>query len=149
MQKTINPVSGKIERVFVDLRAVYPTPKEPGTELSFEEVWARNRGWLDRVWEDEQQQPPQEQEQASIFDEDMAPMAENMHMDENYVAEVHSRSNSQQQQQKIAVHRDIIRLDENGAPIYPKESKPKKKKMVEVNETQISTSIPYQLRWGS
>ncbi|KAM7208018.1 checkpoint serine/threonine-protein kinase [Naviculisporaceae sp. PSN 640] len=133
MQKTINPLSGKIERVFVDLRVVYPTPKEPGTELSFEEVWARNRGWLDRVWDVE----PQVQEQTSILDENMVPGVENLHMDENYASKTHSQS--QQQQQKLMVHRDTnsIRLDENGAPIYPKESKPKKKKVIEVNETQI------------
>ncbi|KAM7194748.1 hypothetical protein V8F33_007126 [Rhypophila sp. PSN 637] len=128
MQKTVNPATGKMERVFVDLRVVYPTPKEPGTELSFEEVWAKNRGWLGRVWEDEL--PPTREDQVSmIMDEDMPPLVENMHMDENYAVKP----------QKMAVHRDVstIRLDENGAPIYPKESKPKKKKMIEVNETQI------------
>ncbi|CAK7264782.1 protein kinase [Sporothrix epigloea] len=46
----INPASGKKERVFVDLRAVYPSPEEPGTELSFEEIWAANRGLLHCEW---------------------------------------------------------------------------------------------------
>jgi checkpoint serine/threonine-protein kinase len=42
--------------------------------------------------------------------------------------------------QKLAIHHDVVRLDENGAPIYPKETKAKKKKVIEVNETQISQS---------
>lgn len=50
----MNPNNGKKERVFVDLRRVYPTPEEPGTELSFEEIWAAERGWLDTSWEDEE-----------------------------------------------------------------------------------------------
>ncbi|CAK7268960.1 protein kinase [Sporothrix epigloea] len=49
-QRQVNPVSGKRERVFVDLRAVYPTPEEPGTERSFEEIWAANRGLLHCEW---------------------------------------------------------------------------------------------------
>ncbi|TLD20713.1 hypothetical protein PspLS_08448, partial [Pyricularia sp. CBS 133598] len=42
--------------------------------------------------------------------------------------------------QKLVIHRDAtIPLDENGAPIKPisKEGKPRKKKTIEVNETQI------------
>ncbi|KAK4043645.1 Enolase, C-terminal TIM barrel domain-containing protein [Parachaetomium inaequale] len=102
------------ERVFVDLRAVYPTPDEPGTELSFEEVWAANRGWLGHEWENEE----------------LPSFAE-----ENSMAEVNALADSVSQ--KLVVHRDVLRLDENGAPIYPKETKPRKKKVVEVNETQI------------
>lgn len=55
----MNPQSGKQERVFVDLAAVYPTPEEPGSELSFEEIWAANRGWLNQVWDDEVDQIPE------------------------------------------------------------------------------------------
>ncbi|KAL2178865.1 Mad3/BUB1 homology region 1-domain-containing protein [Thermothelomyces heterothallicus CBS 202.75] len=114
VQVTVNPTTGKRERVFVDLRAVYPTPDEPGTELSFEEVWAANRGWLGHEWEDEE--PPRVS-------------------DENSAAAVSALADSVSQ--KLAVHHDVLRLDENGAPIYPKESKPRKKKVIEVNETQI------------
>ncbi|KAK3695354.1 Mad3/BUB1 homology region 1-domain-containing protein [Podospora appendiculata] len=117
VQVTVNPVNGKKERVFVDLRAIYPTPDEPGTELSFEEIWAANRGWLDHVWEDEISRVP-----TPIMDE-------NSHPDENFF--------SNKVAEKLAVHHDVIRLDENGAPIYPKQNKPKKKKAIDVNETQI------------
>ncbi|KAH6845388.1 Mad3/BUB1 homology region 1-domain-containing protein [Chaetomium sp. MPI-CAGE-AT-0009] len=114
VQVTVNPANGKRERVFVDLRAIYPTPDEPGTELSFEEVWAANKGWLGHEWEDE--------ELPSFADE-------------NSIREVNALADSVSQ--KLVVHRDVLRLDENGAPIYPKEAKPRKKKVVEVNETQI------------
>jgi checkpoint serine/threonine-protein kinase len=117
VQVTVNPSNGKRERVFVDLRAVYPTPDEPGTELSFEEVWAARRGWLDREWEDE--------ELPSFADE-------------NSVRDVNALADSMSQ--KLVVHHDVVRLDENGAPIFPKEGKSKKKKVIEINETQISQS---------
>lgn len=145
-QVTVNPSNGRKERVFVDLRVVYPTPDVPGTELSFEEIWAANRGWLDREWPDE---APDE---AEVFvDEplvdDHAPHAvvvlaqrvkeklvihQDVQVDENG-APIHA---------KLVIHQDVVKLDENGAPIYPK-SKPRKKKVAEVNETQISTSIRF------
>ncbi|KAK4152422.1 Enolase, C-terminal TIM barrel domain-containing protein [Chaetomidium leptoderma] len=101
------------ERVFVDLRAVYPTPDEPGTEFSFEEIWAANRGWLSHEWEDE--------ELPSFADESSL-------VDANALAD--------SVPQKLVVHHDLVRLDENGAPIYSKGTKPRKKKVVEMNETQ-------------
>jgi len=116
-QVTVN-ARGQKERVFVDLREVYPTPEVPGTELSFEEVWAAKRGWLDRTWPDDT-------------------VEEEFHQDENdenrqvdLLAEAVS--------EKLVVHQDVVMFDENGAPILPHKSKPKKKKPVEVNETQIS-----------
>ncbi|KAK4128561.1 hypothetical protein N657DRAFT_652207 [Parathielavia appendiculata] len=112
-QITVNPANGKRERVFVNLRAIYPTPDEPGTELSFEEIWAANRGWLSQDWEDE--------EIPSFADENCPPDVATL---------AHSVS------EKLVIHH-VIRLDENGAPIFPKETKPKKKKVIEINETQI------------
>lgn len=109
----MNPATGKKERVFVDLRAVYPTPDEPGTELSFEEVWARNRGWLDVEWESE------EEEEAG-----------SMTMDETAITEMGERT-------PVAGSR-MVRLDENGNPIVTREVRNRKKKVIEVNETQIS-----------
>jgi len=113
LQVTVNPATGKKERVFVDLRAVYPTPDEPGTELSFEEVWARNRGWLDVEWESE------EEEEAG-----------SMTMDETAITEMGERT-------PVAGSR-MVRLDENGNPIVTREVRNRKKKVIEVNETQIS-----------
>ncbi|KAK4165672.1 checkpoint serine/threonine-protein kinase [Cladorrhinum sp. PSN259] len=121
-QVTINPVNGKRERVFVDLRVVYPAPDEPGAELSFEEIWAANRGWLDHEWEDGD---------LSMADASFPPI-----QDENsFSGAVNVLADKVSH--KLTVHHDVIRLDENGAPIYPKENKPKKKKKQDLNETQI------------
>lgn len=45
-----NAKTGKIERVFVDLDAVYPNADNPDEEMSFEELRAQSRGWLNRDW---------------------------------------------------------------------------------------------------
>lgn len=115
-QVTINPANGKKERVFVDLQAVYPSPEEPGTELSFEEIWATNRGWLDQTWDDE-------------------PVVDFPVHDEN--------SSRARIGVGSVVHHDIITLDENGCiPDQHRDGRSKKKKVMEVNETQISRPIP-------
>ncbi|KAL8645709.1 MAG: hypothetical protein Q9226_007177 [Calogaya cf. arnoldii] len=49
-QQITNPKTGKIERVFVNLEAVYPNPNDPTEEFSFEELRARYRGWTDKDW---------------------------------------------------------------------------------------------------
>ncbi|KAL6714595.1 protein kinase [Lecanora helva] len=47
-QQTVNAKTGKIERVFVNLEVVYPD--DGNEEMSFEELRAKSRGWLDRDW---------------------------------------------------------------------------------------------------
>lgn len=107
---TRNPANGKKERVFVDLRAIYPSPEEPGTELSFEEIWAANRGWLDHSWNN--------MSAVNNSDESSPPLAPTA---------------------KLGVHRDIVALDENGCIPEPhRDGRGRKKKVIEVNETQIS-----------
>ena len=114
-QVTVHPQTGKRERIFVDLAAVYPTPEEPGTELSFEEIMATNRGWLDYCWEEES------------FDMSLIP--DPVNEISNGVGE------------KLVIHQDLVLFDENGAVQEPpRESHGGKKKVLEVNETQISES---------
>ncbi|KAI8965895.1 Mad3/BUB1 homology region 1-domain-containing protein [Daldinia sp. FL1419] len=117
-QIIVNPQSGKRERVFVNLEAVYPTPEEPGTELSFEELWAANQGWLDVSWEDDsfaEEQQESALEQSSEVDKLTRQVAE-----------------------KLVVHHDVVELDENGAvKESSRPAKSKKKKVMEYNETQI------------
>lgn len=117
---TVHPQTGKKEYIFVDLAAIYPTPEEPGSELGFEEIMAANRGWLDQGWDDET-------------------------VDENLVPEpVHGTFDAQRISlglgSKIVIHQDPILVDENGhrqeASRGPRVSK--KKKVMELNETQIS-----------
>ncbi|KAI0911619.1 Mad3/BUB1 homology region 1-domain-containing protein [Ustulina deusta] len=118
-QVIINPQNGKRERIYVNLEAVYPTPEEPGTELSFEELWAASRGWLDACWDDESLVDCHHE----VADENTPPV----------------EALSRVVQQKLVIHRDTAALDENGAfkDYHPKPAKGRKKKVMEVNETQI------------
>ncbi|CEN62000.1 Putative Spindle assembly checkpoint protein SLDA [Aspergillus calidoustus] len=50
IREAINPRTGRRERVFVDLDAVYPDYKNPNHEVSFEELRAIKRGWMDMDW---------------------------------------------------------------------------------------------------
>jgi checkpoint serine/threonine-protein kinase len=101
------------------LTEVYPTPEEPGTELSFEEIIAWNRGWLDRSWEEDS------------VDVNVVPGPAVMD-------DVYDMSNGICQ--KLVIHKDPILVDENNAvmerPQQPKGSR--KKKIMDFNETQIS-----------
>lgn len=122
-QVIVNPQSGKRERIYVNLEAIYPTPEEPGTELSFEELWAASRGWLDSCWDDRSLVDYQHR----VADENALPM------------DVISRA----VEEKLLIHGDTMALDENGTlkDHHPKTSKGRKKKIMEVNETQISTYL--------
>lgn len=127
-QVITNPANGRRERVFVNLEAVYPTPEEPGTELSFEELWAGSRGWLDCSWEDYETEE-------NDYDVDLETADENDENDEN--AQINMLN--QKIATKLVVHHDVVELDENGAVKQQhKSSKPRKKKLMEFNETQIS-----------
>ncbi|PYH45114.1 putative checkpoint protein kinase (SldA) [Aspergillus saccharolyticus JOP 1030-1] len=50
VKEAINPRTGRRERVFVNLDAVYPDYKNPNHEVSFEELRALHRGWLEKDW---------------------------------------------------------------------------------------------------
>ncbi|KAL9092230.1 MAG: hypothetical protein Q9159_000989 [Coniocarpon cinnabarinum] len=49
-QKVVNPRTGKLECVAVNLEAVYPDPANPDVEFCFEELRAAKRGWLQKNW---------------------------------------------------------------------------------------------------
>ncbi|KAK5987687.1 Checkpoint serine/threonine-protein kinase bub1 [Cladobotryum mycophilum] len=117
-QVTVHPQTGKREYIFVDLSVIYPTPEESGTELSFEEIMAYSRGWLDQSWEED------------IVDENFIhdPMAS--------LRDVESIDKGVN---KLAIHQDPVLYDENGA-VRGQSREPragKKKKFMEMNETQI------------
>lgn len=122
-QVIVNPQNGKRERIYVNLKAIYPTPEEPGTELSFEELWAASRSWLDSCWED-----------GSLVDYQHQVADENAPSIDFISREVEG---------KLVIHRDTIALDENGTfkDHHSKTAKGRKKKIMEVNETQISTYL--------
>ncbi|KAK6864419.1 hypothetical protein PG995_000947 [Apiospora arundinis] len=125
-QVIVNPANGKREQIFVNLEAVYPTPEEPGTELSFEELWAASRGWLDARWDEDSFADYQDHQQ------------QNQPSDENSPPNVEALT--KKVATKLAIHQDVVELDENGVAKnqqQQKPSKPRKKKVMEVNETQI------------
>ncbi|KXS99860.1 hypothetical protein AC578_4461 [Pseudocercospora eumusae] len=47
-QCVFNDITGRMECVFVNLEAVYPVPGDLSVEYCFEELRARNRGWLNK-----------------------------------------------------------------------------------------------------
>ena len=53
-----NSRTGKVEYVYVDLRAVYPNDDDPNEEMSFEEIRAQSRGWLKMDWTAEKRKIP-------------------------------------------------------------------------------------------
>ncbi|KAL4895387.1 Mad3/BUB1 homology region 1-domain-containing protein [Aspergillus ambiguus] len=50
VREAINPRTGRRERVFVNLDAVYPDYSNPAHEVSFEELRAISRGWMQKNW---------------------------------------------------------------------------------------------------
>lgn len=126
----MNPNTGKRERIYVDLATLYPTPDVPGSELSFEEVYARNRGWLDQAWDDASNPDVNMQ-----LDDENSPHA----FADEHAASVDAMSRVVTE--KLVIHRDDApaMYDENGAvKEVPRGGKSKKIKRMEVNETQIS-----------
>lgn len=69
-QQAVNPRTGRLEVVFVDLEKVYPNHDDPmSEEYSFEELRAKHRGWMDYDWaairrKEEEEQAKKEAEAA-------------------------------------------------------------------------------------
>ena len=62
--QSVNPRTGRAERVFVNLELVYPNPDDPvAEEYCFEELRARHRGWMDRDWKGEREERERQKEQ--------------------------------------------------------------------------------------
>lgn len=93
-QRAVNPRTGRLEVVFVDLASVYPNRESPmSEEYSFEELRAKHRGWLDHDW-------------ASIRRQERAEM-------EAVVGEKHAAKQPKPKSQPLAVLRDT---EENPHP---------------------------------
>lgn len=50
VSEAVNPRTGRRERVFVNLEAVYPDIRNPIHEVSFEELRAIKRGYMGKNW---------------------------------------------------------------------------------------------------
>lgn len=156
-QVTVNQ-KGRTERIHVNLEAVYPTPEIVGSELSIEELRAGQRGWLSRIWEPElpkksvstkspifhEPDLPRKSvpDKIPIFQDDEVPRKPvsnkiPIFQDENEGSKVDEII--REVSEKLVIARDEnVDLDENGAMIKPREGKPRKQKIKEVNATQIS-----------
>lgn len=153
-QVTINLRSGRSERIFVNLEAVYPRPDQPGTEMSFEELRASVRGWLHKTWASEQLTvlPNSQSKPVSrlrVFTEPDSAVAEGASsnsittkLEPHGVSTPEDMGDSHLKQQandKLVISQEPAILDENGAiKTAGREGRGRKLKTVEVNETQIS-----------
>ncbi|MCJ1405056.1 hypothetical protein MMC11_008282 [Xylographa trunciseda] len=131
-QEVVNPRTGKLERVFVNLEAVYPNPNDPNEEYSFEELRAKNRGWLDKSWTrktvQKDTQVLNEQDEESL---DNVPFAEDVETQEDAILALSVREQlniaeggSDQGQPEITVVEDGDRDDRS--------TRPRKKRIMEV-----------------
>lgn len=69
----LNPKTGRLECVFVNLEALYPDPTDLSVEFCFEELWVQDRGWSDKDWRRPRKLPEQISE---------LPLIESMSIDE-------------------------------------------------------------------
>lgn len=124
---TVNQ-KGRVERVFVNLEAIYPDPDVIGTELSLEELRASTRGWLEKNWEPE------------VLPNDLDSVSNSPFQIKSPDIQVEAITKGISQKFKIL--RDPVGLDENGAAKIPsREGRGRRMKIKEVNETQISKFV--------
>lgn len=108
--------------MYVNLEALYPNSETPKSELSFEEVMAGHRRWLNKIWRQETSSEP------------------NDSLELNHKTN-ESNSSGDTLGGEISgslTTNDHVILDENGvAKELTRESKARKMKIKEINETQI------------
>ncbi|EFQ96865.1 BUB protein kinase [Nannizzia gypsea CBS 118893] len=117
----VDPRTGKIERVVVNLEAIYPDPHNPAVEMSLDELRAISRGWMSKDWSKQRKKPLREIPQNEITSKELQ-MNENGHSSDKHL--------SMAMQEKLQIH------DEAGRD--HKLVKGKKLKVKEIKgETQI------------
>ncbi|KAH8696263.1 putative checkpoint protein kinase [Talaromyces proteolyticus] len=126
IREAVNPRTGRRERVFVNLQAVYPDYENPSFEICLEELRAAHRGWLKKDWRKPnkalQEIPTNAAGRVSERPDEISDNIENALVDSL--------------NQKLAIDR------KSGEPREGKLSKVKKIKMREVNETQtVKTNL--------
>ena len=139
-QQVVNARTGKTERVFVNLEAVYPNPSDLSEEYSFEELRARHRGWLSKQWKPAKQNSQQEPGLKNEYDVDI-PRETIVNATENATVD--------SSQQSLAA--DAIGADQTLSDITRdvsrdgKSTRPRRKKIREIKgETQTSMMIRRQ-----
>ena len=133
-QQVVNPRTGKVERVFVNLEAVYPKPNDPHEEMSFEELRALSRGWLNKDWEAETKQRSTEGSRLHTKEQSLSSVTGEEHADNSII---------DSSEQNLESHNH---LEEFGANLIVEDGarggrsgRPRKTKIMEVKvETQTS-----------
>lgn len=120
-KERVDPRTGKIERVVVNLEAIYPDPHNPAVEMSLDELRAIRRGWMSKDWSKQRKKPLREIPQNEVTGRDP-------HINGNdYGPDKHL---SMVMREKLQIY------DEAGRD--PKLAQGKKKKVKEIKgETQI------------
>ncbi len=135
-----NAKTGKIERVFVNLEAVYPNPDNPDEEMSFEELRAQSRGWLNRDWGAERRTARQAKSVLASLPEPISSPA-------SAIEDMGSSTQESQPTIEAALRTDS-RVEATSGKDTGREGKParpKKMKVMEVKgETQTSRSLTPQ-----
>ncbi|GBF65152.1 checkpoint serine/threonine-protein kinase [Trichophyton mentagrophytes] len=120
-KERVDPRTGKIERVVVNLEAIYPDPHNPAVEMSLDELRAIRRGWMSKDWSKQRKKPLREIPQNEVTGRDP-------HMNGNDHGP--DRHLSMAMEEKLQIY------DEAGRD--PKLAKGKKTKVKEIKgETQI------------
>ena len=140
-QEAVNPRTGKIERVFVNLEAVYPNPDDLNEEYSFEELRARHRGWLDKKWSREK--PVSSTEAPSQAPNASSPLPTSENSTQNVSASIASELSPQDgTTEVIGDHTLSDILGTKDAPKSAKTQRGRRKKVMEVKaETQTGTPL--------
>ena len=118
----------------MNLEAVYPNDNDPNEEMSFEELRAKSRGWLNRDWAAESKQGMAEEFQAKAFDKSMLVTVAETQADVEIVEEVQSQPGTQESTTTLLDTTIAINTGRGN-----KAGRPKKMKVKEIRgETQTS-----------
>jgi checkpoint serine/threonine-protein kinase len=99
-QQTVNPKTGRRERIMVNLEAIYPDGHEKGREYCLEELRARAQGSLDIDWNEMRQRKPKKVEERSPIPEIDLLSFENDH-------EASKSTNASAQPGKMSIFEDV------------------------------------------
>jgi checkpoint serine/threonine-protein kinase len=132
VREAMNPRTGRRERVFVNLEAVYPDYKNPSYEVSFEELRAGSRGWTTKHWKSSKKalkEIPDNAAGRTQFLQDAKP-------------ESTDQTLAEEAKQKLNLQDNVCGQNESPSnaeePRESKKAKVKKIKMKEIGETQTS-----------
>ncbi|KAI5304473.1 hypothetical protein KEM56_006458 [Ascosphaera pollenicola] len=130
LRETVNPRSGKVERIYANLELLYPRGgRGREAEMSIDEARAASRGWLSRDWS------------RRIKEEHLKPRQEGKHMSKT-TTQTAPRQDSDEAalpqafKEKLVIHRDAPAGSE---PVPTEKSKSKKSRSPKVVETSSQT----------